>query len=209
MLKQHAHKGKDQMRSNNNPRGIYISFLQFVLELWILIPLWSSVKCVLKDNKKFTMTIQKKLHPAVAEVYQLVMLAIITVALWQMPNSASHPWWWSVFLIVALYRAWEILVIGIKWLLVDNDPLHSYRRSLVCFGINLLEISIIYTIAGYSIDKAVNGQQFWQVLKNVGKAFKLEMPPLDAPYAVLFSIEAALIIVFVLACVIGGIQRRT
>ena len=200
------------MRSNNKPRGIYISFLQFVLELWILIPLWSFVKWVLQYKlKKFTVTIHRKakLHPSVAEVYQLVMFTIIVVALWQMPNAAGQLLLWRVLMIIALYRAWEILIYGLKWLFVEDDPLHSYRRSLVCFGINLLEISIIYTIVGYSIDKAVNGQQFLQVLKNVGKAFKLEMPPLEEPHAILFLVEAAIIIVFVLACVIGGIQRRT
>jgi hypothetical protein len=179
-----------------------------------VIPLWSFVEWLLKDKlRKFTMTINrtKKLHPSVAEIYQLFMLAIFAVALWQIPNSACHPWWWIVFLffIVAFYRAWEILIIGLKWLLVDKAPLHSYQRSLFCFVINLIEISTIYTIAGYPINKAVNGQQFWQVLRNIGKAFKLEQPPLDGLYATLFSVESTFIIIFVLTCVIGGIQRRT
>lgn len=200
------------MRSNNKPRGIYISVLQFILKLWILIPLWSFVKWILQDKlNKFTMTKKgkKKLRPSVAEVYQLVMFVIILVALWQMPNAAGQPLWWRILIIVALYRAWEILIYGLKWLLVDEDPLHTYRRSLVCFVINLFEISTIYTIAGYSIDKAVNGQQFWQVFRNIGKAFKLEPPPLHGLYATLFSVESAIIIIFVLTCVIGGIQRRT
>jgi hypothetical protein len=169
------------------------------------------VEWLLEDKlKKFTMTIdgQTKLHPIVAEVYQLFMLAVIVMALWQMPNAAGQVWW-CLFLGVALYRGWEILIIGLKWLLVDEAPIHSYRRSLVCFALNLLEISSIYTVAGFSMDKAVSRQQFWQVLENLGHAFKLEKPPLHGPYATLFSVESTIMIIFVLACVISGIHRRT
>ena len=201
------------MRSYNKPRGIYMSFLHFLLEPRVLIPLWTFVEWLLKDKlRKFTITINrtKKLHPSVAEIYQLFMLAIFAIALWQIPNLACHRCWiLFLFFIVAFYRAWEILIIGLKWLLADKAPLHSYQRSLLCFVINLFEISTIYTIAGYPIDKAVNGQQFWQVFRNIGKAFKLEPPPLHGLYATLFSVESAIIIIFVLTCVIGGIQRRT
>src|SRR4030042_3276399 len=209
-FKWYLHKKNHQRRPSTKSKGLYMSCLFFLLELPILTPLWSFVKCILKDKKKFTMTIhrKKKLRPWIAEVYQMVMLAIFAVALWQMPNATSQSVWLYVF-VLGLYRAWEIFVIGLKWLFVDEDPLHSHRRSLVCFFLNLLEISAIYTMVGYPIDKAVNGQQFLQVLKNVGKAFRLEMPPLDGSYAILFSVESAIIIIFVLASVMGGIQRRT
>lgn len=193
------------MNPGNKPIGLYISLLRFLLNLPILFPLWALIRWLFKDKIKLTLTIDRetKLHPSVAEGYQIIMLAIVSVALWQMPNTASF------FLAVAWYRAWEIFIIGLKWLLVDKASLHSSRRSLVSFTVNLLEISIIFTVAGYPLEKVAAKQQFWQVLENIGLAFKLEKPPLNEPMATLFLIESAIFIIFVLACVIGGIQKKT
>ncbi len=149
-----------------------------------------------------------KAEPWVIELYQLAMVTLLLFGLWTMPADRTHwtiAWWF--FVIVAHYRLCEILVYSAKWLLVDTAPLHALRRSLVSFVINLAEIATCATIAGLKNTPQEYADRWFRVWANMGGAFKLEAPVLDAPYNYWFSIEAGILVLFLLACAVGGIQR--
>ena len=107
-----------------------------------------------------------------------------------------------------MYRAWEIAVISLKWVLVDRGPLHDHRRSFLGFVINLFELAAAYTIAALPPSFLAAGQQWHAAIGNVGSAITLEVPTtLRAPYGTLFTVESAFVVLVVFACVVGGIQR--
>ena len=200
-----------QESSCSSHPGIYLGLLRAVLGWPKLTPLWALWKYLFKEKLRKTVVIpgETKLHPAVAEGYQLLMVVALAMALCAVPSGPEVSLWWWGFLALASYRSWEILIYGLKWLLVDPEPLHSYRRSLVAFLINMVELSAAYTVLGFRVSPGQPGQ-WHQAFVNIGRAFKLEGPQsLVEPYASLFAIESWILVVFVLACVISGIQRES
>lgn len=45
-----------------------------------------------------------------------------------------------------LYRSFEILLFAINWVFSHSQSLHSYERSLIAFGINVLELVICFAV---------------------------------------------------------------
>lgn len=86
-----------------------------------------------------------KSPPWVAEVYQIASLAaavLLLVLAGVLPRGVS-----VVPAALALYRPLEILIFGINWIFVHTDPLHSHKRSLVSFLINIAEVVVFFAAA--------------------------------------------------------------
>jgi hypothetical protein len=81
----------------------------------------------------------------VAEVYQLGSFCVALVLL---VLAGFLPRWLSVIVAAfALYRPFEILIFAINWVFIHSDPLHSYKRSLVSFLINIAEVVVFCAAA--------------------------------------------------------------
>jgi hypothetical protein len=101
------------------------------------------------------------------------------------------------------------MVYALKWFLVDPEVLHSYRRSVLAFLLNIVELSAAFTVLGFCLSVG-HSRRWGETFLNVGRVLKLETPEfIRAPYTTLFTIEAWVLVVFVLACAIGGISRKT
>ena len=197
------------MVSKKSNKGIYLTVIG-----WFLLALnWLSfghlLSCFAKRSNRFSYSIEggRKANAWIIEVYQVFILSLLIFALWNMSYAQSKClafYWVAIFL--AHYRPAEIAVYSVKWLLVDEVPLHRYRRSLISFLINIIEVSLSMTLLGLPQDAL--SERWSHVWKNIGSAFKLETPTLNDPYALWFSVEAGLLIIFLLACVLSGIQRR-
>jgi len=195
--------------TTSEPKGLYLGVLDPILSFWLLIPLWTGWQLLFERVFKTTIPVdtRRHLHPAVPEAYQCVMMGLLAWALSTMP---TQPPWASLVFGFAVYRAWEILVYGLKWVLVDRGPLYDYRRSLLTFLFNLFEVAAAYTIMAFRMGPGMEGQQWQCTWESVGLAFKLEMPhTLQAPYAGFFTVESGFLVLIVLACVLGGIQRES
>jgi hypothetical protein len=193
--------------NNREPEGIYLAILGPILRFRWLIPLWTAWHLLFERVFKATIRVGTghQLHPAVPEAYQCVMMVLLAVGLSAAPSQAP---WASVAFGLAAYRAWEILVYGLKWVLVDRGPVYDFRRSLLAFLFNLFEVAAAYTIMAFRMNPDMEGQQWQRTWENVGLAFKLEVPQaLQTPYGTLFTVEASFLVLIVLVCVLGGIQR--
>lgn len=87
-----------------------------------------------------------KVHAWLGDAYvTLCLCAEIVLAV--LATDASLPGWlrWSMALLVG-YRLFELGVFLLSWLLVDAGPLHSYRRSIISFSINIAEVALLSTI---------------------------------------------------------------
>jgi hypothetical protein len=78
----------------------------------------------------------------VSEIYQLLSLGI-AIALLILARFAAPK---IVFIValIALYRPLEIFLFILNWVFVHSGPLHSYKRSLAGFMLNLVEVVIFY-----------------------------------------------------------------
>ena len=193
---------------DHHPLGIYLRILKPVLGAPLWTPVWWAWKCLFKTKLQCTVNIgnEQKLHPGVAEGYQLVAVAALATGVSLMPATEAAHFAWRAF---AGYRAWEILVYALKWFFVDPEVLHSYRRSVLAFLFNIAELSAAFTVLGFCLT-AGHARRWSETFLNVGRVLKLEIPEsIGTPYATLFAIEAWVLVVFVLACAIGGISRKT
>lgn len=208
-------KGRAEGRESSLPRGIYLSIAESLLGWRWLAPAWALWKWFWGSRLGATITVggRSKLHPAVPEGYQLLMVACLALGVACLPAAESAPTLYKAIVGLAWYRAWEILVYSLKWLLVgpiEPEPLFDHRRSLICFVVNIVEVSAAFTIVALPVERAQQGEQWAQVAANIAAAFRLEVPSgLLQPYASILAIEATVLVLFVLACVVGGIQRKT
>ncbi len=104
-------------------------------------------------NKLYKSYVRKRLcvpegtkSPAwVSELYQCLSLGLAVVLL---VVARFAPRWLSYTVAtVALYRPLEILLFAVRWVFVHTDPLHSYKRSLAGFIINIAEVVVFYAAA--------------------------------------------------------------
>lgn len=127
------------------PDGLYRGKLRGWLER---CELWLSLCYHLQMFVKGNLKIQEgeKVPEWVAELYQLfsLLVGIVLLIVAQFVPDFLH---WAI-LIPALYRPFEILLFAVNWIFVHTGPLHSYKRSLAGFGVNILEL-VVYFAAAY------------------------------------------------------------
>ena len=197
------------MVSKVSNKGIYLTVMGwFLLALnWLSFGYWLSWLAKRSNRFSYSAAEIKKANAWIIEGYQVFILSLLIFALWNMPYAQTEwPTFYWVAFFLAHYRPAEIAVYSVKWLLVDEVPLHRYRRSLMSFLINIVEVSISMTLLGLPSDAL--SERWNRVWQNIGGAFKLEAPKLHSPYALWFSVETGLLVVFLMACVLGGIQRK-
>ena len=192
-------------------KGIYLTVIGGLLSALNRLSFADMLSRCAKRSPRFSFKVNsasRKAKSWVIEGYQLIILMLLVIALWNMPHDRTA-WtnlWWVAVVFLAHYRPVEIAVYSAKWLLVDEVPLHAYRRSLISLLINLLEVSISMTLLG--LPSGAHSERWCRVWDNLGGAFKLDVPTLGEPYALWFSLETGLLLLFLVACVIGGIQRE-
>lgn len=82
----------------------------------------------------------------VSECYQLgsLVFAIVLCAIAASVSGVSA----VVVVFLSLYRPLEMFIFLVNWIFAHEDPLHSYKRSLAGFGVNVVEI-VLYFAAAY------------------------------------------------------------
>src|SRR6185436_747809 len=77
------------------------------------------------------------------ELYQLTTLLGGLVLLFSLPEPSRAPRIVTTFTgVLAVFRLFEILLFALHWVLVDRRPVKEFRRSLVWFGLSLLELGV-------------------------------------------------------------------
>jgi ribosomal protein S18 acetylase RimI-like enzyme len=151
----------------------------------------------------------------VSEIYLMaaVLIGSLWLALLPVPVPVG-PLWTVIGVSLALYRPSEIAIYAMHWLLVARGPVKDYRRSLVSFLANLLELGIFFAIAFTLLQAFGVGLSNWQVLRaSLQAVFTLSTPdglaggPWSARLAVGQVVIAWLLAVLIVANVVGGIAR--
>lgn len=154
--------------------------------------------------------------PWVSEFYQLVwvLIGLCWIALIERPVLTGSVWV-VVGLIVAFYRAFEILLLGIHWLVVAEQPVESYRRSLLAFLVNLCEIGIFFAIVYLLLGCIHAPQGAWSALfESLRSVFSLETSSGQCKSGwpqVLPRLQLAIswiLVALIVANVVGAIDRR-
>ena len=115
--------------------------------------------------------------------------------------------------LILTYRALELLVFLLCWLLVDSGPLHSYRRSVIAFGVNVLEMALVATALDQTLGCSATGgfAAFWTHLTGMvgldgsGLADRSGACRLVLEGRFLFS---GVILLLVVGTVAGGLMRE-
>jgi len=149
-----------------------------------------------------------------AEVYQLGVLVSALVLLASLPSRERVPGVLrSVITVVAAYRLIEIMLFALHWVFVDRRPVKDFRRSLLAFCLNLLELALFTTLilfyhaGGYTSTR-------WRLLYELSSSvFSQSLPTTvgdDSVTRILLHVaivEAWLLLLVVLAVVVSGITR--
>ena len=81
----------------------------------------------------------------VSEFYQLSSFVVGILLL--LVARFAPPWAGLISAVVALYRPFEIFLFATAWIFIHTDPLHSYKRSLAGFIMNLAEVVVFFAAA--------------------------------------------------------------
>ena len=81
----------------------------------------------------------------VSEFYQLSSFVVAILLL--LVARFAPPWAGLISAMVGLYRPFEILLFAVAWIFIHTDPLHSYKRSLAGFLMNLAEVVVFFAAA--------------------------------------------------------------
>lgn len=164
-----------------------------------------------KTNKKY-FGISSIKDAGITEVYLLIMLYI---GLYLLYNAnfilyIGGPMV-TVTFYISIYRPLEIGLFSLNWLLVDEGKVENFRRSLVTFLINILEIGIFFTIASILYNPVQIDSNVWAILgKNLILLFTIQsMTGFDN--VGLEFIQSAilwLLMVTIIAKVVGSIRRK-
>jgi hypothetical protein len=151
----------------------------------------------------------------VSEAYQLASMAVAVVwlVLIQIPVLTSGVWM-TIGAVVALYRPLEIAVFGLQWLLSTSAKVHSIRRSVAGFILNLIEVGLFCAVAYLVLGSFGPGATTWSVvLTSLAAVFSQELPPelsrdVWTRAIGLFQVAASwLLLVGTISVAIGGISR--
>lgn len=83
-----------------------------------------------------------KLLAWVGDAYQILWVALTAILLATASSGTLPPWLAWTLGAVLTYRLSEMSFFLLGWILIDEGPLHSYRRSVVGFFLNALEVAL-------------------------------------------------------------------
>ena len=176
-----------------------------------------SLNRYLKDFVRARLAIQndQKNPRWVSELYVCVFLCIGIVFVLIPPFVPR--WLATVIACFALYRPFEIIIFAVRWIFLATDAIHSYKRSLSGFIMNIAEVVIFFAAAylGFGLVKGTSSvptasYSSLRTTVTIGPTATLE--PLDCWFAgVLISLQIAIsyfLIIIVVASVVGTLRRR-
>lgn len=151
------------------------------------------------------------------ELYQFVLILIGAGWLF-MVNRPAHPIFASQIFQVpgffaALYPITELFLFSLHWTFVATGELHSIRRSLAAFLLNLFELAIYFSIAFALAGCSKNYTAGWAAFyDNFRSIFNLELVAVRETAVCQFSahyeiVVAATLLVIIIASLVGAVVR--
>jgi hypothetical protein len=118
---------------------------------------------------------------------------------------------------VALYRPFEIMLFTVDWIFTAKDPLHSYKRSLSGFMVNIAEVVVFFAVAymgfGFLQGEPSISTALYSSLRTtvtIGPTSTLEPPHCwFAGAVIIYQIAVSyFMVVVVVAAVVGSLRKR-
>lgn len=188
------------------PLSCLLSFLQ------------SYVFCLNYRAKKYVRTRcnAAKTPQWVSESIQTAWLLLGVVVLTVVNAGITKGFLHVILVALVTYRLLEIVVFVLNWILVSegNEKLHSYRRALVGFFLNLIELAIYTTIIARFLscwDVPASGleavvENLWNLL-NIGTG-DLPESRLCFGFSLVKALGAWTVVTVTIASLVGGILRE-
>ena len=147
--------------------GVFLPFIALVVYLidrvslnyWIRKWIRKKWPVILPDNTR-------KVPAWISETYVLVSIAFSFFSLSSAVSLPVVSWWISVVCVIwPIYRLVEMGGFVVGWVLVHKSPLHSIRRSLIGFLLNIMEICVLLTTLNIVTSKVSNVNKWVEVIK--------------------------------------------
>jgi len=150
-----------------------------------------------------------------SEFYQILSLTFALVLL--IVASISHIWLSYLSAALALYRPFEIMVFAMGWVFAPKDPIHSYRRSLAGFVVNIVEVVIFFAAAYIGFDFVRGCSSILTAIYSSARIavtigpFKSAEPPESLFGGILIMAQITVsyfLVIVVIASIIGALRRE-
>jgi hypothetical protein len=152
-----------------------------------------------------------------SELYQAcwLLIALLWISFIWWPNELlSEAWARYIGVAVAGYRVSEIMLFALHWIFVsETEKLHSIRRSLAGFILNIVEIALYTSLVVIFTNCEVQAESQWHIVySHLSAAFGLSLPPTAQPVGCRMVAHAQLAVSSVLfsiavASLVGGVLR--
>jgi hypothetical protein len=152
--------------------------------------------------------------PLVTELYQLLWLAIAGasfLAAWQIAGAGASVR--GIVAIILYYHVLEILLFLLAWLFVERSRLDSYRRSLLGFFGNVVEITLLFSALDIltGCDAYGRKQVLWRNLTAVTTLESVDRLRASGWCFVLVTtrlVVSVCLVVVIIAAVVGTVLRK-
>ncbi|MCR4347094.1 MAG: hypothetical protein NUV55_07835 [Sulfuricaulis sp.] len=135
---------------NKIPDGIYRTYIKNLVSWLQVFSLNYHFKRYVRKTLNPDSDINKiKTAPWASELYQIcAVLFALVLLIFVAPNlPIVSIWAVAILVFISLYRPLEITIFLVNWIFTITDEVHSYKRSLAGFLINLLELVLFFSIA--------------------------------------------------------------
>lgn len=148
-----------------------------------------------------------------SEMYQLTWILAEGALLYG--SQSPRRWLSSGAAVLAVYRSFDILLFAAAWVFIDGRPVHSYRRSLAGFLLNVADVVVCFTVAGIGFG-CVSGEGIWQAIYSSLRTTVTigPLPALEPACSGCFALTSAQIAAsyflaaVVIAAAVGSLRRR-
>lgn len=112
-----------------------------------------------------------------------------------------------------VYRTLDIFLFSLGWVFVDVGRLHSVRRSLFGFGLNLVEYAFLSTSAQVIVGPEVGRDKSMMLLQRIVHLFTLDggifdTSGLERVVVSLYTVIGAFLLLVIVAGLAGSVIRR-
>ena len=150
-----------------------------------------------------------------SESYQAAWLAVGAVwvtFIYSVPGLSGRLFVW-LGVALALYRVSEIFLFSVHWVFAARKDLSATRRSLAGFLVNLLELSVFFTVLSI-LRRCSDSQNRWTIwYEHLRSIWTLELVPTSGSRSCrVFGhyevVVAGALLLIVVASLVGGVLRR-
>lgn len=152
-----------------------------------------------------------------SELYQVFWILVVLVwisLIWRQNEVLSDAWALRIGIAIAVYRLADIMLFALHWIFVaETEKLHSIRRSLAGFILNIVEISLCTSVVVILTNCQIQTESQWDIVYNhLSAAFGLSIPATGQAACCRVVAHAQLIVSAVLlaiavASLVGGVLR--